>query len=312
MTLKTKPVWIFVVFFAVFASSARAMDVIDLFYGAQTWAMRWAGYRNYRIPVKIASGETCIISLTAHANPRPKVDQYTLLIHGFGDSRFMWWKFIDRYSDHPEYSSFIAVDLPLHGHSNCDSVEDWDEIVSVLDQTIKNFGRSPITRIIGQSLGVIPASLLAEKYPLAQQVWFTPPLIRAEPLKILVGELLDIKTESQVQGFMNRVLTKQQDFPTFIRREILTRIEKSQRILRKTQTKKIGDRILLSKYTNLLVVTGAKDLLVPPDELDERVARLSSREIVAVPCGHDILRNCGEDVKTLVEQSRMAPQKAAY
>ena len=312
MTLPHKRIWIFIVIFAVFVSSARAMDVIDLYYGAQTWTMRWAGYRNYRVPVKISSGKTCIISLTAHANPSPKVDEYTLLIHGFGDSRFMWWKFIERYKDHPDYGSFIAIDLPLHGHSNCDSVEEWDEIVGVLHQTVKNFGRGPITRIIGQSLGVIPTALLADKYPQAQQVWFTPPLLAAPQLKVLVGELLDLKTQTQVQAFMNRVLTKQREFPAFIRSEMLVRIEKSQRILRKTNTAKVGTRILSKKYSNLLIVTAAKDALVPPADLDARVALLTTREIAAVPCGHDILRSCGEDVKSLVEASRVSDAKAPF
>lgn|GEM_PF-3390709 len=309
MKLLLKPI----LFLLVLLSELRpvfAMDVIDLYQGIQTWSMRWGGYRHYRVPVKLGSGKTCVIALSAHVNP--DVDQHTLLLHGFGDSRFMWWKWIETYKDHPVYSSFIAVDLPLHGNSNCDSAEDWDTIVDVLDQSLKNFGRGPITRIIGQSLGVVPAALLADKYPKAQQVWLTPPLLKDAPLSALVTELLAIDTPVEVQVFMNRVLTKDRDFPDFVRKEILARIAKSQRILRKTSIKSLRTRVLDRRYTDLLVVTGAKDELVPPDELDPRVAPLSSRAVAAVPCGHDILRHCGADVKALAEQSRFPFHKATY
>ncbi len=301
---------LYLAFTTAFVPPSRAMDVIDLYQGMQTWSMRFGGYRNYRIPVKLVSGKTCVVALTAHVNPRS--EGYTLLIHGFGDSRFSWWKWIELYRDHPQYTSFIAIDLPLHGDSNCDSVEEWDTIVEVLDRALKTFGRKPLTRIVGQSLGVVPTALLADRYPAAQQVWLTPPLLKPEPLKILVKELLDLTTPLQVQSFMNRVLTEDREFPEFIRKEILSRIEKSQRILRRSALKTLDARVLRRKYENLLVITGAKDELVPPDELDPRVSSLSSRTIEAVPCGHDVLRGCGEDVKNLVEQSRYRIDKARY
>lgn len=297
-------------FSLVLGVPARAVDVIDLYYGVQTWAQRFGGYRNYRVPVALKSGKTCVISLTAHVNPH--VEKYTLLIHGFGDSRFMWWKFIERYKDHPDYASFIAVDLPLHGHSNCDSVDTWDEIVDVIDRAVVNFKRKPISRIIAQSMGVVPAALLAKKYPDAQQVWFTPPLMKPDVLKGLVAELLEIKTPVTMQTFMNRVLTKDRDFPDFLLKEMLARVARSQRLLRNTDTVAMAKRILEGKYNNLLIVTGGSDELVPPFDLDPRVAPLASREIQAVPCGHDILRACGEDVKSLVEQSRYRLDKAKY
>ncbi|MEO5667703.1 MAG: alpha/beta hydrolase [Bdellovibrionota bacterium] len=289
---------------------AQAMDVIDLYNGLQTWTMRWYGYRNYRIPVKLASGKSCIVALTAHVNP--DVDQFTLLLHGFGDSRFMWWKWIEKYKDHPLYSSFIAVDLPLHGQTNCDSADDWDTIVDVIDQAVHGLGRAPISRIIGQSMGVVPAALLAERYPKAQQVWLTPPLLKSQPLKALIGDLLSIDTPVEVQVFLNRVQTKDREFPDFIRKEMLARIRKSQAILRKTKILDLDARILSRHYENLLIVTGAKDELVPPDELDDRVAGLTARPIEAVPCGHDVLRYCGEDVKTIVEQAHYRLDKATY
>lgn len=308
-----KPFKVFLLSLALttaFVLPSRAMDVIDLYQGLQTWSMRFGGYRNYRVPVKLASGKTCIVALTAHVNP--KSEGYSLLLHGFGDSRFSWWKWIELYREHPQYTSFIAIDLPLHGDSNCDSVEEWDTIVEVLDRTIQNFGHRPITRIVGQSLGVVPAALLADRFPSAQQVWLTPPLLKPEPLKVLVKELLDLKTPLQVQTFMNRVLTEDREFPEFIRKEMLARIEKSQRILRKSSLKTLEARVLRRKYPNLLIVTGAKDELVPPDELDPRTAGLSTRPVEAVPCGHDVLRGCGEDVKDLVEQSRYRLDKAKY
>jgi hypothetical protein len=111
---------------------------------------------------------------------------------------------------------------------------------------------------------------------------------------------------------MNRVLTEDRELPEFIRKEILSRIEKSQRVLRRSSLKTLESRVLGRKYESLLVITAAKDELVPPDELDSRVSKLTSRPIEAVPCGHDALRGCGEDVKNLVEESRYRLDKAKY
>jgi pimeloyl-ACP methyl ester carboxylesterase len=303
----------FVLSLAVFALAiplASAMDLIDIYQGLQTWSMRWGGYRTYRVPVKLASGRSCVIALSAHVNP--KVDDYTLLLHGFGDSRFSWWKWVERYSNHPQYSSFVAVDLPQHGQTDCDSVDEWDEIVHVVHRALESFGRAPIKRIISQSLGVVPGALLAERYPDAQQVWLTPPFLNREPLEQLIADLLAINTPASVQTFMNRVLTKNRDFPEFLQKEMLQRIKNSQKILRKTSVANMDRRILARQYQNLLVVSGAKDQLVPPVELDPRVAQLTRRELAVVPCGHDILRHCGEDVKALVEQSRFRLDRARY
>jgi len=285
------------------------MDMIDLYKSFQSWGIRWNGYRSERINIDLPSGKKCRVAYTAHVNP--KVENFTLLLHGLGDSRYSWWKWIVRYEDHPLFSSFIAVDWPQHGDTKCESALEMDDITEVLDRTIKKIGR-PISRIIGNSLGVLPAAYLAKRYPQAQQIWMTPPLLNEKALKEVRADVLGIDSNAEVQVFMNRVLTEDRDIPNFLRSEFLERIQNSQRVLRKLSIKKVQKDLFARKYHKLLVIAASKDELVPPQELDSRVAPLAAYPIKYVPCGHDILRHCGEDVKILVEQTRYDLQKAKY
>jgi pimeloyl-ACP methyl ester carboxylesterase len=295
--------------FLSFSPSVRAVQVIDLFQWFQSWAIRWKGYRTYKLDLKLSGGQKCRVALTAHVNP--KVDKFTLLLHGMGDSRFSWWKWISLYEDHPLYSSFIAVDWPPHGDSNCKSAIQIQDIVDVIDRTVRLFGR-PIERIIGNSLGVLPAALLAERYPEAQQVWLAVPLLKEKALQQTLADVMAIDTTHEVQIFMNRVLTQDRDLPEFLREEFLVRIARSQEVLKSLDLKTLQKDIYSRKYHKLLVIAGSNDELLIPQEIDPRVSQLSSYPIQFVPCGHDLLRHCGEDLRILVEQTRYNLQNATY
>jgi pimeloyl-ACP methyl ester carboxylesterase len=299
----------FVLLLVVFSPLLRAFDSIDLYQSAQTWQMRFQGYRTYRVEVPLASKKRCILSLSAHVNPQ--VEKFTLLLHGFADSRFSWWKWIKLYKDYPSYTGFIALDWPQHGGSNCDQVTDMDEVVESIYGALQKLAR-PIDRIVAQSLGVLPASLLVSKYPQAQQIWLTPPVLKTAQQAALRKDILDLDNTAKVQVFMHRILTERREFPNFVLKNMLERIQKAQKIVKNINSQKMSEQILVNSYPKLLVIGGAKDQLTPPQDWDPRLKKIAAYPIQYVSCAHDILRKCGEDVRRLVEQSRYDLRKAVY
>lgn len=298
-----------IVLFLVNVGQGHSFSIIDVFHSIQSWGLRWQGYRSYRIDVPIVNNTKCRIAFTAHVNP--KVSNFTLLLHGFGDSRYAWGKWIKLYKDHPEYTSFIAMDWPQHGDSNCESIVDPHEIAGVIETFIKTYNR-PINRIIAISLGVAPAALLSSKFPEAQQVWLAPPVLEAKYLSPVYKKALEIDNAQKVQEFLDLVLTEKKQFPNFILNSMLKRIQKSQRVLNKIKIDAFQNEIFSQKYNNLIIVTASKDNLLPPVYLDKRVSSLTSHPIKSVNCGHDIFRHCGDEVKNLVEQSRYKINNAKY
>ena len=290
--------------FAFVSVDAKAVDILDLNNSMQSWSLRWSGYRSYRLEVPVnKESERCFIGVTAHVNP--KVKDFTVLLMGMGSDRWACDNLLKHYKDHPSYSSFILLDWPHHGDTDCPDAKKSSDVVKVIARALEKFGR-PIERIVGTSMGSIPAALLHHYYPAAQQVWITPPFLRPELLPRLKDEVMAISSESEVQAFLNKTMTKMPEVPTFVLRALLGRIERSQIVLKNMSIKKIRDHVFGRRYDDLLIVFGTEDKLLPFSELDPGLQDLTNLKIQTLPCGHDIIRRCGEDVKTVMEASRRA------
>jgi len=286
--------------------SAQAISVVDLSNSMTSWSMRFTGFRSYRIPVSLKSGKKCIVGVTKHVNPRVK--NFTIMLQGLGADRWTWNLLLKHYRHHPGYSGFVAIDWPYHGDTNCDGVQNMDDVVEAVAKAIRVMD-IPVSRIIGASLGAVPAALLAPEFPEAQQIWITPPFLKREKLKSLLGEVMKIRDESGVQALIFRSSDLKDKFPRFVLRDVLFRVQRSQEVLKFLDLNSTYKKILNRQYYDLLVVVGAKDQLTPFQDLAPEVASLIGHPFAVYPCSHDILRFCGASVKEAIERSRLKRAK---
>ncbi len=288
--------------FIIFPESPKALDAIDLHDSYVSWSWRSKGYRSYRIEIPLASGKSCVLGITKHVNPR--VTNFTVLLQGFGADRWAWEPLLKQYEKHPSFTGFVAIDWPFHGDTRCSSLTSVDEIVDVLGRSLQSLG-IPIGRIIGASLGAVPAALLAEKFPNAQQVWITPPFLAVEKLRMLKHELLGIQDEAGVQALLLKIMDTQEKYPRYVLRGLLGRIRESQKVLDLIDVEKYHKKILSSTYRDLLIIVGAKDRLTEVVDLAPELKGIATHPVKALPCHHHILKNCGESVKGVLEASRL-------
>lgn len=301
----------FVLLFITFVSlgeipQANAINVVSIKDSMTSWKWRFTGYRSYRVSVPLKDGSSCIVGVSMHVNP--KVRNYTALLMGFGADRWSWDLLLKQYRKHPSYSGFIAIDWPHHGDTACDNVKNIEEVVDVIDRVLIKLKR-PVRRIVGASLGTIPAALLSKLYPDAQQVWLTPPFLKTRKAKQLRRELLSIDSESKAQALIYKSVDERAEkfgkFPNYVLKGILERMQSSQKILKMLNVSKLQRTILTQRYNNLLVILGGKDELTPVSDLHPQIKNLVTTPIVVFPCSHNILKICGGLVKDAIENSRL-------
>lgn len=275
-----------------------AIDILDIANSASSFSMRWDGYRSYRVQTSLDDGQSCIMGLTAHV--RPQVKEFTVLFMGLGSDRWNWKPLIQSFEGQPEQSSFIALDWPQHGDTEC-PVSNLDDVAKAIHKTLEKFNR-PVERFVGASLGVLPAVYLQDYYPEAKQLWLTPPMMKEENLGPLLERILGISEPVHVQSFLNQVLTEPVDVPDFVLESILKRIQKSQSIVQVMDVERVYQKILKSPPKDLRIILGSKDRLFPFNQLHLKLSSLTSHPIKTVPCGHDVVAKCADEIRELYQK----------
>lgn len=281
-----------------FAKPIFAIDVLDLFNVTSSFSLRADGYRSYRLKTELDDGRQCIVGLTAHV--LPTVEKSTVLFMGMGSDRWNWKPFIQSFEGQPEETSFIAIDWPHHGDTDC-PVEELEDVAKVLHKILVQFGR-PVERFVGASLGVLPAAYMQDYYPEAKQLWLTPPMMTEDRLPGLLDRILGIQEPVHVQSFLNEVLTEPIDIPNFVLKAILKRIQRSHAIVRALDVQKVYKKVLSNPPKDLRVILGAQDRLFPVDTLSPKLKTLTQYPIETVPCGHDVVSRCTSELKELYQK----------
>jgi pimeloyl-ACP methyl ester carboxylesterase len=278
------------------SSASHGFDILDVMGTASDFKVRSIGYRHERVPVGKLEGKACRLDFAVHTSPDP--GPFTVLIHGFGDSRHAWYPYLQMLvAAGKPYKNYIVVELPRHGSTACDQVGSLSQTAETVMNALVTYQAQhegmKIERVMAASLGVVIDSYLAQFMPGLEHVWIAPtPLLRRREADALLTSVAAIDSRDEVQAFLDRVRTKPRKIPGFALGAVLNRIRRAQPLLKDIDSHKVRQQLLMMDPKSVTIYLGDSDHLVPLKEVDPSFLGRFQGHIRIIDCGHDVTSSC--------------------